>query len=108
MEIFPHIVAGGRGEFRISQNIWDGAFCENIQKLKALTVFLKAFVLEFQQAPEYVSKLASKCKFRMFHFKSIWVSKVTDNLTRKIKNKQQNELSNLHIFKPYVVLSNIS
>ena len=46
-------------------------FCENIPKLKALTVFLKTFVLDFQQAHEYVSKLASKCKFRMFHFKSI-------------------------------------
>ena len=43
-----------------------------------------------------------------FISKSIWVSKVTDNLPGKIKNEEQNKLINSYIFEPYVAQSNIS
>ena len=68
MELFPQVVAGCRGELRILQNIYDGTFCKNSQKLKAETIFAKTFILDVWQSSKYASELASKYKLRMFYF----------------------------------------
>ena len=45
MELFRQVVTGFRGELRILSNIYDGAFCENSQKRKAVHYFCKTFHL---------------------------------------------------------------
>ena len=41
MELFTQAVTGFKSEFRILTNIWNGAFCKNSQKLKAVHYFCK-------------------------------------------------------------------
>ena len=67
MKLFLQVVAGCRGEMRILQNIKDEAFCKNSQKLKPLTIFAKAFILDVWLGSEYTSKLASQFNLRMFY-----------------------------------------
>ena len=89
---FLQDVTGFRGELRILPNIYEGATCKNSQKLKGVHHFCK--ILNVWQGSEYASELASKLK-RCFIFKSIWISRVTDNLLGKTKKKVSNELKML-------------
>ena len=41
MELFPQVTPGFRDECRILSNIYDGAFCNNKQKRKAVHYFYK-------------------------------------------------------------------
>ena len=51
---------------------------------------LKTAMLDVWEGSEYASELAFK--YKLCIFKSIWISRVTDNLLGKIKKKEQNEL----------------
>ena len=63
MELFPQVVTGFRGKLRILLNIYDGAFCKNSWKSKAVsTIFAKSSTLDVWQGSEYASKLAFKVK----------------------------------------------
>ena len=72
-EVFHEVVTGFRGKLRMLPNIKDGAFCKNSLKLKAVHYFCKILSLDAWKGSEYASEYA-------FIFKSIWISKVTDNL----------------------------
>ena len=67
IELFPQVVTGFRGELRILSNIYDGAFCKNTQKRKALHYFCKkSSILDVWKGYEYASELAFKVKDVLF------------------------------------------
>ena len=67
IELFPQVVTGFGGELRILSNIYDGAFCKNTQKRKALHYFCKkAPSWMFEKVMNMLLNWLSK--LRMFHF----------------------------------------
>ena len=64
-------------------------FAKIVKNEKPLTIFVKISVLDVWQGSECASELASKVDFI---FKSIWISKVTNNLLGKTKKKESAEL----------------
>ena len=88
------------------------AFCANSQKLKVKTNSAKTVILDVWQGSLYacilLNFLPNVNKICVI-FKSVWLSKVTDNvLLGKIKKKEQNELINSCSFELYDTQSSIS
>ena len=89
---FAKIINGCKGEFKILSNIWDGAFWINSQKLTPLYYFCKNFHLGCLTRFWICFWIGFQC-WGCFIFKSIWISKVADNLLLgKTKKKERNEL----------------
>ena len=68
-------------------------FVKIVKKEKPFTIFVKTSILDIWQGSEYASELASKVADV-----SIWISKVTDNLLRKTKEKEPVELQRTKMF----------
>ena len=57
-----------------------------VKNRKAITIFAKALILDVQQGSEYASKLASKCKLKMFSFLNQFEYEIN---RQSIKKKQK-------------------
>ena len=66
-------------------------FAKIVKIEKPFTIFVKTSLLDVWQGSEHAFELASKVTDV---FKSIWTSKVADNLPGKIKKKEPAELQN--------------
>ena len=99
MELFLQVATGFRGDLRILSNIY--AFCKNSQK--PFTIFAKSSILDVWQGSEYTSEFVLKVKALLF-LKSIWISKVTDNLLLG-KNKKSQPIFKIveHVFKQNLI-----
>ena len=99
MELFLQVATGFRGDLRILSNIY--AFCKNSQKRKAVhfTIFAKSSILDVWQGSDKTSEFVLKVRAVLF-LKSIWISKVTDNLLLG-KNKKSQPIFKIveHVFK---------
>ena len=73
MKLFPQIATGCRGELRILPNIYDGTFCQNSQKRKAVHFFCKKLHLNVWQDSELnVSPLQPETTCRNLHLRYVW------------------------------------
>ena len=69
-------------------------FVKIVKNGKLLTVFVKTSSLDVWQGSEYASFWIGFQSYGCFIYKSIWISKVTDNLLGKTKQKKPAKLQN--------------
>ena len=78
-------------------------FVKIVKNEKPFTIFAKSSILDVWQGSEYTSEFVLKVKALLF-LKSIWISKVTDNLLLG-KNKKSQPIFKIveHVFKQNLI-----
>ena len=78
-------------------------FVKIVKNEKSFTIFAKSSILDVWQGSEYTSEFVLKVKALLF-LKSIWISKVTDNVLLG-KNKKSQPIFKIveHVFKQNLI-----
>ena len=101
MELFLQVASEATSES--CQTFMMEIFVKIVKNEKPFTIFAKSSILDVWQGSEYTSEFVLKVKALLF-LKSIWISKVTDNLLLG-KNKKSQPIFKIveHVFKQNLI-----